>query len=55
MKKYLQRFHSNCFGQALTEYALIVALLGVAVIAVVALLGDKIKDVFQAIADNLTI
>lgn len=55
MKKYLQRFHSNCSGQALTEYALIVALIAVAVIAVVALLGDRLKDVFQAMVDSLVI
>ena len=41
-------------GQTLTEYALILVLIAVAVIAVVLLLGTTIGDVFQQIVDGLT-
>jgi pilus assembly protein Flp/PilA len=40
-------------GQALTEYGLIIALVAVAVIAAVTLLGDQIEAVFNQITDGL--
>ena len=40
-------------GQGLVEYALIVLLISIAVIAVLTLLGDQINDVFQAITNTL--
>ena len=40
-------------GQGLVEYALIVLLISIAVIAVLTLLGDQINDVFSAITNTL--
>jgi Flp pilus assembly pilin Flp len=40
-------------GQTLTEYGLIMALVVVVVIAVLALLGPKIRDIFQNVVDHL--
>lgn len=41
-------------GQALTEYGLIIALVAVAVIAAVGLIGTNLNSVFKAITDKLT-
>jgi pilus assembly protein Flp/PilA len=41
-------------GQGMTEYGLILGLIAVAAIAVLAFLGDEIKEVFQAIVDKFT-
>ena len=40
-------------GQGLVEYALILVLIAVVVIAVLTLLGGQIQGVFQSIADQL--
>jgi pilus assembly protein Flp/PilA len=40
-------------GQGLVEYALILVLIAVVVIAVLTLLGGQVQGVFQAIADQL--
>jgi pilus assembly protein Flp/PilA len=40
-------------GQGLVEYALILVLVAVVVIALLTLLGDTINDVFQSIVDAL--
>ncbi|MBN2391155.1 MAG: Flp family type IVb pilin [Anaerolineae bacterium] len=40
-------------GQGLVEYALILVLIAVVVIAVLALMGPQIRDIFQAISDSL--
>ena len=40
-------------GQTLTEYALILALIAVAVIAVVITLGGKITGIFNNVSSNL--
>jgi pilus assembly protein Flp/PilA len=42
-------------GQGLIEYALIVLLIAIAVIAVLGLLGGQVQEVFQNITDNLTV
>lgn len=49
----LKNFFKDESGQGMVEYALIIALIAVVVIAVVALLGTNIKDVFQQSADEL--
>lgn len=41
-------------GQGLVEYALIIALIAVAVIAAIALLGDKVEETFNDINQELT-
>jgi pilus assembly protein Flp/PilA len=40
-------------GQTMVEYGLIVALISIAAISVIVLIGPKLKDVFQAVVDNL--
>lgn len=40
-------------GQGLVEYALILVLIAVVVIAILALLGPAIRDIFQSIVDAL--
>lgn len=41
-------------GQGLVEYALILVLIAVVVIAVLALIGPEVGNVFSTILDNLT-
>ena len=40
-------------GQGLVEYALILVLVSVAVIAILALLGPEISNIFQRIIDEM--
>ena len=40
-------------GQGLVEYALIILLIAIVVIAVLTLLGGQVRDVFQYITDAL--
>jgi len=42
-------------GQGLIEYALIVLLIAIGVIAVLGLLGGQVKAVFQNITDSLVV
>lgn len=49
----LRRFFSREKGQGLVEYALILFLIAVVVIAVLTLVGGKVKDTFQSVADSL--
>lgn len=53
MKKLITNFLRDESGQALTEYALILAVIAVAVIAVMVTMGDKIKETFTGVSDNL--
>ena len=39
-------------GQALTEYALILAVIAIAVIGTVTLFGTEIQEVFQSLIDS---
>ncbi|NCP67636.1 Flp family type IVb pilin [bacterium] len=54
MKCFLVQFLNNRSGQALTEYALILAVIAIAVVAVMTLLGDQLQVVFQNVIDTLT-
>jgi len=54
MKHFLVQFLNNRSGQALTEYALILAVIAIAVVAVMTLLGDQLQVVFQSVIDTLT-
>lgn len=54
MIRFFVQFLNNRSGQALTEYALILAVIAIAVIAVVTLLGDQLQVVFQNVIDTLT-
>lgn len=48
-----ERLRSRQRGQSLAEYALIIALVAIAVIAVMTTMGDTLKAVFQRIIDKL--
>lgn len=54
MKKLLQKFILDESGQAMSEYALILALIAVVVVGVVAALGDEIKGVLQDVINSLS-
>ena len=54
MYTYLMSFIKRDEGQGMVEYALIIGLVVIAVIAVLALLGPAIADQFQTIVDRLT-
>ena len=51
---YLLMFQKDEEGQGMVEYALIIGLVVIAVIAVLVLLGPAIADQFQQIVDRLT-
>jgi pilus assembly protein Flp/PilA len=42
-------------GQGLVEYAIILALIAIVVIAVMSILGGKIKNIFESIGNSLTV
>ena len=42
-------------GQGLVEYAIIIALVAILVIAIVLTLGAKINNTFQSMSDSLTL
>ena len=52
MKKILQSFYADRSGQSLTEYALILAVVAVAVVGIMATLGTEITAAFQSIIDS---
>lgn len=54
MKIFFARLTKNQSGQTLTEYALILAVIAIAAVAVMTLLGDQIAAVFQSIIDGLS-
>jgi pilus assembly protein Flp/PilA len=47
------RFFSEEEGQTLVEYGLLISLIALVVIAVLTLLGGKIKNTFNRAADNI--
>lgn len=53
MKNFLQTWRRDNSGQALTEYALILAVIAVAVVTVMTLLGDQIVSVFNGVLTSL--
>jgi len=51
---YLQsRFHTDEQGAALVEYALLVALIAVASLVILELLGTGISDLFSSVNDKV--
>ena len=42
-------------GQGLVEYAIILALIAIVVIAVMTTLGKKVNNTFNSISDSLTV
>ena len=49
----LTRSFSRARGQGLVEYALIIALVAIVVIATLILLGPQIASIFQSISNSL--
>jgi pilus assembly protein Flp/PilA len=49
----LKRFLSNEDGATAIEYGLIAALIGVAIIAAVGLVGDELTNTFTEVSDKL--
>jgi pilus assembly protein Flp/PilA len=48
-------FASKEKGQGLVEYAIILALIAIVVIAVMTVLGNKVNNVFNSISESLTV
>jgi pilus assembly protein Flp/PilA len=48
----LKRFLSNEDGATAIEYGLIAALIGVAIIAAVVLVGDELNNTFKEVTDK---
>ena len=42
-------------GQGLVEYAIILALIAIVVIAVMSVLGQKVNNTFNSISDSLSV
>ncbi len=54
MKQMLKSFWTDESGQGLTEYALIIALVSIGLIAIMVLFRNAIGDVFKNIKDRLS-
>ena len=50
----LSRFFAREKGQGLVEYALILFLIAIVVIAVLALLGPRIAEIFGSVYNSIT-
>jgi pilus assembly protein Flp/PilA len=48
-------FHTKEKGQGLVEYAIILALIAIVVIAIMTTLGQKVNNVFNSIGDSLSV
>lgn len=53
MKNFLQTWQNDNSGQALTEYALILAVIAIAAVAVMTLLGEQLTTVFNNVLTSL--
>lgn len=53
MKNFLKAWYHDNSGQALTEYALILAVIAIAAVAVMTLLGDQLTTVFNNVLTSL--
>ncbi len=54
MKKLLSRFSKDESGATAIEYGLIAALIAVAIIAALGLVGNSTKNVFNVVGNSLT-
>jgi pilus assembly protein Flp/PilA len=54
MSNFITRFVKDESGATAIEYGLIAALIAVAIIAAVTLLGDNLDDLFRDIANNVS-
>jgi pilus assembly protein Flp/PilA len=53
MRKYLQRFVQDQTGVTAIEYGLIAALIAVAIIIVLGVVGTQLNAIFNTVATNL--
>lgn len=53
MLEFLREIHRDERGQGMAEYGLILALVAIAVIAAVTLLGSKLGSTFKKVSDTL--
>ncbi|HHV34551.1 MAG TPA: Flp family type IVb pilin [Syntrophomonadaceae bacterium] len=53
MMGFLKKLYKDEAGQGLVEYGLILALIAVAVIATLQLLGGKVNDIFTEVKDSM--
>ena len=51
----LKRFFEDESGQGMVEYALIIALIAVALIAAVTLLKNRISNIFSSAGDGMNV
>ncbi len=51
--KTIKHFLADESGQSVAEYALLTGLTGAAAITAMAVLGERLKEVFQSVADAL--
>ncbi len=51
----INRFFQEEDGQTLVEYGLLISLIALVVIAVLTLLGGKVKNTFNKAADNIKV
>ncbi|MCL6451436.1 MAG: Flp family type IVb pilin [Acetobacteraceae bacterium] len=54
MLRLLRKWLGREEGQGMVEYGLIIALVALAVVAVLGLLGGQLRTIFQNIVDSLT-
>ncbi|KAA5803391.1 Flp family type IVb pilin [Alkalicaulis satelles] len=54
MKTLVSKFFKDESGATAIEYGLIAALIAVAIIVVVGLVGENLEDTFQSVADGLS-
>jgi pilus assembly protein Flp/PilA len=50
----IQRFFQEEEGQTLVEYGLLISLIALVVIAILSILGGRIKNTFNAAANSIT-
>ena len=53
MKKFVSWIKDEESGQGMVEYGLIVALISIAAIAVIVLIGPKLTGIFTKVSDGL--
>lgn len=53
MKQLIQKFLRDESGATMVEYAILVALISIAAIAIIVVIGDRIQAAFQKVQDAL--
>lgn len=53
MKQLIQKFLKDESGATMVEYAILVALISIAAVAIIVVIGDRINAAFQQVQDAL--